>query len=102
MADLSPQWALFREELRGLIRRNIHPWSGTATVYRREEEELGASLGLTKTEACSTFLSLRGSHCSHWDLRTSSIVQSMISTSADLAEEEPPRRWSAFNDVFLL
>ena len=99
MADLSPQRALFREELRELIQRNTHPWSGTATVHRREVEELGASLGLTKTEACSTFLSLRGSH---WDLRTGSIVQSMISTSADLAEEEPPRRWSAFNDVFLL
>ena len=99
MADLSPQRALFREELRGLIRRNIHPWSGTATVYRREVVELGASLNLTNTEACSTFLSLRGSH---WDLRTSSIVESMISTSADLAEVEPPRRWSAFNDVLLL
>jgi len=93
MADLSPQRALFREELKGLIRRNIHPWSGTATVYRREVEELGASLGLTKTEACSTFFGLRGSH---WDLGTGSIVESMISTSADLAEEEPPRRWSAF------
>ena len=99
MADLSPQQALFREELRELIRTNTHPWSGTATVYRPEVEELGASLDLTKTEACSTFFSLRGSL---WDLRTGSIVQSMSSTSADLAEEEPPRRWSAFNDVFLL
>jgi hypothetical protein len=99
MTERPPRWALFREELRGLIRRNTYPSSGTATVYRREVEELGASLNLTKTEACSTFLSLRGSH---WDLRTGSIVQSMISTSADLAEEEPPRRWSAFNDVFLL
>ncbi len=99
MADLSPRRALFREELRELIQRNTHPWSGTATVYRREVEELGASLNLTKTEACSIFLSLRGSH---WDLRTSSIVESMISTSADLAEEDPPRRWSALNDVFLL
>ena len=99
MADLSPQRALFREELRELIRTNTHPWSGTATVYRREVEELGACVDLTKTEACSTFLSLRGSH---WELRTSSIVESMISTSAALAEEDPPRRWSAFNDVFLL
>ena len=99
MADLSPQRALFREELRELIRRNTHPWSGTATVYRREVEEIGASLDLTKTEACSTFFSLRGSL---WDLRTSSIVESMICTTRDLAEEEPPRRWSAFNDVFLL
>jgi hypothetical protein len=99
MADLSPRRALFREELRGLIRRNTHPWSGTATVYRREVEEIGASVDLTKTGACSTFFSLRGSL---WDLRTGSIVQSMISTSADLAEEDPPRRWSAFNDVFLL
>ncbi len=93
MADLSPRWALFREELRELIQRNTHPWSGTATVYRREVEEIGASLGLTKTEACSTFFGLRGSL---WDLRTSSIVESGISTSADLAEEDPPRRWSAF------
>ncbi len=93
MADLSPRRALFREELRELIRTNTHPWSGTATVYRREVEELGVSLGLTKTEACSTFLSLRGSL---WDLRTGSIVESMISTTRDLAEEDPPRRWSAF------
>src|SRR5215210_3167301 len=99
MADLSPQRAQFREELRELIKRNTLPWSGTATVYRREVEELGASLNLTKTEACSTILGLRGSL---WDLRTASIVQSMISTSADLAEEDPPRRWSAFKDVFLL
>ena len=99
MADLSPRRALFREELREVIQRNTHPWSGTATVYRREVEELGASLDLTKTEACSTFFSLRGSL---WDLGTGSIVESMISTSAALAEEEPPRRWSAFNDVFLL
>ena len=99
MADLSARRAQFREELRELIRTNTHPWSGTATVYRREVEELGTSLDLTKTEACSTFLGLRGSL---WDLRTGSIVESMISTSADLAEEEPPRRWSAFNDVFLL
>src|SRR5215212_6106244 len=99
MADLSPQRAMFREELRELIQRNTHPWSGTARVYRREVEEIGASLNLTKTEACSTFLGLRGSL---WDLGTSSIVESMISTSADLAEEEPPRRWSAFNDVSLL
>ena len=99
MAELSPRRALFREELRELSQRNTNPWSGTATVYRREVEELGASLNLTKTKACSTFLGLRGSL---WDLRTSSIVESMISTSADLAEEEPSRRWSAFNDVFLL
>jgi hypothetical protein len=99
MAELSPRRAPFREELRELIQRSTHPWSGTATVYRREVEELGASLNLTKTEACSTFLGLRGSL---WDLRTGSIVESMTSTSADLAEEEPPRRWSAFNDVFLL
>ena len=56
MADLSPRRALFQAELRELIRTNTHPWSGTATVYRREVEELGASLDLTKTEACSTFL----------------------------------------------
>ncbi len=99
MADLSPRRALFQAELRELIQRNTHPWSGTATVYRREVEELGASLNLTKTEACFTFFGLRGSL---WDLRTGSIVESMISTSADLAEEEPPLRWSAFNDVFLL
>ena len=99
MAELSPRRARFREELRELIRTNTHPWSGTAKVHRREVEELGASLNLTKTEACSTFFGLRGSL---WDLGTGSIVQSMSSTSADLAEEEPPRRWSAFNDVFLL
>ena len=99
MADLSPQRAQFREELRELIKRNTHPWSGTATVYRREVEELGASLNLTKTEAYSTFFGLRGSL---WDLGTGSIVESMSSTSEELAEEEPPRRWSAFNDVFLL
>jgi hypothetical protein len=93
LAELSPRRALFREELKGLIRRNTHPWSGTATVYRREVEEIGASLNLTKTEACSTFFGLRGSL---WDLRTSSIVESMICTSAALAEEDPPRRWSAF------
>ncbi len=99
MVDLSPRRAVFREELRELIQRNTHPWSGTATVYRREVEELGASMDLTKTEACFTFFGLRGSL---WDLRTGSIVESMISTTRDLAEEEPPRRWSAFNDVFLL
>ena len=99
MADLSPQRAQFREELRELIRTNTHPWSGAATVYRREVEELGASLDLTKTEACSTFFGLRGSL---WDLGTGSILESMSSTSEELAEEEPPRRWSAFNDVFLL
>jgi hypothetical protein len=99
MADLSPRRAQFREELRELIRRNTRPWSGTATVYRREVEEIGSSLDLTEVEACLIFLGLRGSL---WDLRTGSMVESMISTSEDLAEEEPPRRWSAFNDVFLL
>ncbi len=58
MAELSPRRAQFREELRELIRTNTHPWSGTATVYRREVEEIGASLDLTKTEACSTFFGL--------------------------------------------
>ena len=49
----------FQEELRKAIERNRRPWSGTATIERREVEEIGASLGMIHKEAYVQFLALR-------------------------------------------
>jgi hypothetical protein len=46
MVDV-PQRMRFQEELRKAIESNRRPWSGTATIERREVEEIGASLGMT-------------------------------------------------------
>jgi hypothetical protein len=71
---------------------------GTATIERREVEEIGASLGMTPEEACVQFLALRGVL---WDLRTGNIIESMI-RSGDEPVDAPPRDWFAFSDVVLL
>jgi hypothetical protein len=93
-----PQQMRLQEELRKAIERNRRPWSGTATIERREVEEIGASLGMTHKEACVQFLALRGVL---WDLRTGNIIESMI-RSGDEPVDDPPRKWFAFADVVLL
>jgi hypothetical protein len=97
MVDV-PQRMRFQEELRKAIERNRRPWSGAATIERREVEEIGASLGMTPKEACVQFLALRGAL---WDLRTGNIIESMI-RCGDEPVGDPPRNWFAFADVDLI
>lgn len=95
MVDIPPR-VRFAEEIRKLIKERTRNQDAVA-VGRREVEEIGRSLGMTEVEACKEFFRFRGSL---WDVRTGSMIRSLIRASDDPVD--PPRSWSALNDVILL
>ncbi len=94
VVDTARRRMRFREEVWKFLGKKTR--RGPADVLRAEVEVIGISLGLTEDEACHEFLGLRGSL---WDLRSGDPFASMIPSAKD---EEPPRNWFAFTDVYLL
>jgi hypothetical protein len=96
MGDVPPR-TRFSERIRWLIQRRTR-FGGTGVVHRRNVEEIGANLGMSKVAACEQFLALQGSL---WDMYTGSLTFS-TAKSAETNRLEPARRWLAINDVIFL